>query len=179
MLYKEFVSTIIVVSYFQDQKLCKFSRIFWGLIFPEKDWFPVQQERYGLLLRSIHWRCSVKKVFLEILQYSQEKTCARFSFLILKKSLWHRCFFVNFAKFVRTFFLQNTSGRMFWSVKDLFSKCEQICSQFCHSLTAQTFSRYGPGRTPYLDSFYAVSESVLFRKNLIRNFGVFEFPDAI
>ena len=27
-----------------------------------------------------------------------------------KKRLWHRCFLVNFAKFLRTPFLQNTSG---------------------------------------------------------------------
>ena len=57
-------------------------------------------------------RCSVKKVFLEIAQNSQENTCARDFFLIklkacnfIKKSLWHRCFPVNFAKFLRTPFL--------------------------------------------------------------------------
>ena len=46
-------------------------------------------------------------------QNSQENTCARDSGLgqrlrpatLLKKSLWHRCFPVNFAKFVRTPFL--------------------------------------------------------------------------
>ena len=31
---------------------------------------------------------------------------------LLKKSLLHRCFPVNFAKFLRTPFLQNTSGRL-------------------------------------------------------------------
>ena len=31
---------------------------------------------------------------------------------LLKKRLWHRCFSVNFAKFLRTPFLQNTSGRL-------------------------------------------------------------------
>ena len=31
---------------------------------------------------------------------------------LLKKRLWHRCFLVNFAKFSRTPFLQNTSGRL-------------------------------------------------------------------
>ena len=31
---------------------------------------------------------------------------------LLKKRLWHRCFSVNFAKFLRTHFLQNTSGRL-------------------------------------------------------------------
>ena len=29
---------------------------------------------------------------------------------LLKKRLWHRCFPVSFAKFLRTPFLQNTSG---------------------------------------------------------------------
>ena len=31
---------------------------------------------------------------------------------LLKKRLWHKCFPVNFAKFLRTPFLQNTSGRL-------------------------------------------------------------------
>ena len=31
---------------------------------------------------------------------------------LLKKRLLHRCFLVNFAKFLRTPFLQNTSGRL-------------------------------------------------------------------
>ena len=29
---------------------------------------------------------------------------------LLKKRLWYRCFLVNFGKFLRTPFLQNTSG---------------------------------------------------------------------
>ena len=32
---------------------------------------------------------------------------------LLKKILWHRCFPVNFMKFLRTSFLQNTSGQLF------------------------------------------------------------------
>ena len=71
-------------------------------------------------------RCSVKKMFLEISQNSQKSICARDSFLIklqvlglrpvnfLKKSLWHRCFPVKFAKSLRTPFLQNTHGGCFW-----------------------------------------------------------------
>ena len=48
----------------------------------------------------------MQKGVLEILQNSQENTCARV------KRLWHRCFPVNFAKFVRTPFSQNTYGRL-------------------------------------------------------------------
>ena len=32
---------------------------------------------------------------------------------LFKKRLWHRCFPVNFAKLLRTSFLQNTSGQLF------------------------------------------------------------------
>ena len=64
------------------------------------------------------------EVFLESSQNSQENTCAKVSFLIrlqvlglrpatlLKKRHWHSYFPVNFAKFVSTPFLQNTSGRL-------------------------------------------------------------------
>ena len=53
----------------------------------------------------------------EISQNSQESTCVRISFLInlqardlkpttlLRKRVWHRCYPVNFAKFLRTSFL--------------------------------------------------------------------------
>ena len=41
---------------------------------------------------------------------------------LLKKRPWHRFFPVNFAKFLRTYFLQNTSGRLLLSsLKMLFS----------------------------------------------------------
>ena len=63
-------------------------------------------------------RCSAKKVFLEISQNSQENTCARIFFLIklkasslqlyFKKRLWHRCFSVNCAKFLKApFFIEH------------------------------------------------------------------------
>ena len=64
-------------------------------------------------------------MFLEISQNSQGNTCARVSFLIklqappatlLKKRLWHRCFPVNFVKFIRTpFFTEHLWWlRQFW-----------------------------------------------------------------
>ena len=37
---------------------------------------------FRLYIEAVVWRCSVKKVFLEISQNLQEKTCARVSFLI-------------------------------------------------------------------------------------------------
>ena len=63
-----------------------------------------------------HRRCSVKKVFLKILQHSQH-LCQSLFFnkvaglslaSLLKKRLWHRCFPVNFVKFLRTPFFNRT-----------------------------------------------------------------------
>ena len=36
---------------------------------------------------------------------------------LLKKRLWHRCFPVNFAKFWRTLFLHNISGRLLLTIR--------------------------------------------------------------
>ena len=72
-----------------------------------------------ILDRSSHRRCSVRKDVLrnfakftgkhlcQGLLMSGPKACS-----FIKKRLWHRCFPVNFAKFLRTPFLQNTSGRL-------------------------------------------------------------------
>ena len=73
-----------------------------------------------VLFRSSHPRCSVKKVFSEISQNSQENTCARLFFnKVAGLSLCRRCFPMNFVKFLRTPFLQNTSGRLLQLVSAL------------------------------------------------------------
>ena len=59
-------------------------------------------------IRGSHQKCSVKLVFLEISHNSHENTFARVSFLIKLQALWHRCLFMNFAKFLRTpFFIEH------------------------------------------------------------------------
>ena len=64
-------------------------------------------------------------MLLEITLNSQENTCARGFFnkgsslrpaTLLKKRRWYRCFPVNFVKFPRTPFLQNTSERLLLNV---------------------------------------------------------------
>ena len=72
--------------------------------------------------RSIHGRCSVRKGVLRNLARFTGKHLCHSLFLnkvgglrpanLLKKRLWHMFFPVNFAKFLRTTFLQNTSGRL-------------------------------------------------------------------
>ena len=76
--------------------------------------------RWRQKLRSSRPEMFCKKVFLKISQNSQEIICARVSFFnkvadlrpafLLKKRLWHRCFRMNFVKFLKISFLQNTSG---------------------------------------------------------------------
>ena len=73
------------------------------------------ETQVAINFRSSHQRCSLRKGFLEISKNLQENTCARVSFSIKKekKRPWHRCFPVNFAKFLGTPFLENTSGGCF------------------------------------------------------------------
>ena len=73
--------------------------------------------------RSSHQRCSIKKGALKNFAKFKGKHLCQSLFLseplsglrlatLLKKSSWYRSFPVNFAKFSRTPFLQDTSGRL-------------------------------------------------------------------
>ena len=71
-------------------------------------------------------KCSVKKVFLNISQNSEESSCAGFSFSTklqadycrcAVKRLPHMCFPKKFAKFLRTSFLKSISGRLIMDTK--------------------------------------------------------------
>ena len=72
--------------------------------------------------RSSHSRCSVRKVVLRnFVKFTWKHLCQRLFFnkvaglspaILFKKRLFRGCFPVNFAKFLRTPFLQNTSWRL-------------------------------------------------------------------
>ena len=73
----------------------------------------INNKRLFILIEAATRNVLCKKVILVIWQNSQENTCARVSFLIklqalvsnfIKKSFWHRCFPINFVKFLRTSF---------------------------------------------------------------------------
>ena len=74
------------------------------------------------MVRSSHWRCSVKSGVIKNLAKFTGKHLYQSLFFnkvgglspatLLKKRLWHRHFPVNFAKSLRTPFLQNTSWRL-------------------------------------------------------------------
>ena len=62
--------------------------------------------------RRSHQSCSMRKGALRnFTKLTGKRLCQGLSFLLLlKKRLWYRCFPVNFAKFLRTLFLQNPSA---------------------------------------------------------------------
>ena len=76
--------------------------------------------------RNIHQRCSLRKgVLINFAIFTRKHLCQSLFFnevtglcpaTLLKKRLWHRCFPVNFAKFLRTlFFYRAPLGNCFWS----------------------------------------------------------------
>ena len=100
---------------------------------------PVCQQQKKLY-RSSHRQCSVKKVFLEISQNSQENTCARASFLIklqaevcnfTKKETLAQVFSCEFYEISKSTFstehLWTTSYRVHWQVKTCIGQSE------CHT----------------------------------------------
>ena len=82
--------------------------------------------------RSSHRRCSLKEGILRnFTKFAGKHLCQSLLFnkvaglrpaALLKKRLWHRCFPVNFVKFLRTPFFQNTSGGCFHS-QSYFARC--------------------------------------------------------
>ena len=75
-----------------------------------------------LTFRSSHRRCSLRKgVLRNFTKFTGKHLCQSLYFnkvaglktaTLLKSRFWHRCFPVNFVKFLRTPFLSNTSGRL-------------------------------------------------------------------
>ena len=83
----------------------------------------VEQEKYFRAFRSSHHRRSIKKVILRNLAKSTGKhLCCSLFFnkdFLLEKILYHRCFSVNSANFLRTPCLRNTSRQLFLSFNNL------------------------------------------------------------
>ena len=83
-----------------------------------------------ILQAILHQRCSVRKgVLRNFAKFKGKYLCQSLFFInvaatLLKKRLWQRCFSVNFAKFLRTPFLQNTSGRLLLKFKSTCFLCQ-------------------------------------------------------
>ena len=103
-----------------------------------------------------------KKVFLEISQNSQENTCTRVATL-LKKRLWHKCFPVNIAKFLRTSFLQNTSGRVL-----LASDRSDLYRNFALTIVVLSTKKLYPS---FLKTVY-VFQNICFKVKVLKMFKI-------
>ena len=96
---------------------------------------------------------------------------------LLNKRLWHRCFPVNFAKFLRTL-LQNISGRLLLNISEnsnqirifVFQGIAKIICGHIWYLYAQSSSSYQQARISWKSIFRAI---VL--KYLIKNLSVLKY----
>ena len=87
--------------------------------------------------RNSHEKCSLEKSPLRKFWLSPAT--------LIKKRLWHRCVPVNSAKFLRTPFLQNTSGRLLLEIKSpwyLHSFFYIRTSKFCLRLAVLNFFHF-------------------------------------
>ena len=85
--------------------------------------FKIKLQLIYAISRSSHQRCPMRKGVLRNFAKFTRKHLCQSLFLnkvaglnpatLLKKKLWHRFLPVNFAKFLRKPFLQNTFGRLF------------------------------------------------------------------
>ena len=93
-----------------------------GLNLPRWLHFFVYRPEHCYLYRNRHQRCSLSKCVLRnLVKFTKKYLCKSLFFnkvaglrpaTLLKKRLWHRCFLVNFEKFLRISLLQNTSGKL-------------------------------------------------------------------
>ena len=90
--------------------------------------------------KAVVQRCSVKKLFLETSQNSQENTRARVS--LFKKRFWHSCFPVKFVKFLRTRFF---TEHLWWLLLKQLSTAALLNTSFekvnawsCHCAKERT-----------------------------------------
>ena len=115
----------MIISYWHFKSVFKTQKDIWSQAFCENSWQLKAQKQPPELFFN-------KRCFLKISQNSQEKTCARVSFLIKlrasrhatlsKKRLWHRCFPVSSVKFLRTPFLHDTSERLLLKAVNYFRR---------------------------------------------------------
>ena len=85
-------------------------------------------------------RCSVKKgVLRNFAKFTGKHLCQSLFFnkvadlgpaTLLKKRLWHRYFPANFAKFLRTLFLQKTSGWLLLNLRCLLISIYHVSESF-------------------------------------------------
>ena len=100
--------------------------------------FFIDEKHTQWMFRRNHQRCSVRKGVLgNFTTFTGKHLCQGLFFnkvaglnpaTLLKKRPWYRCFPVNFAKILKTPFLQNTSGRL---LLKLFLRSNFLMTLYC------------------------------------------------
>ena len=125
---------------------CSVKKLRLATLFIERLWhlsFPVNFVKFLRTPFFIEHRRWLLLYTVEILPSKQMFISLRPATL-LKERRWHRCFPVNFVKFLRTPFLQNTSGQLL-----LFFQPNRL-------------SDWGPGELFFLKHNYMNSENILW-----------------
>ena len=139
---------------------------FWAkrkfLEIPNQKIFPLTCDFTVATCGGSHQRCSIKKSILENSAKFSGKHLYQSLFFnkvkglspatLLKKRLWHRCFPVNFVKFLRTAFLENTSqlllktavsfteARLILKLRHLIPQLRATCSDLLAWVYFSSFS---------------------------------------
>ena len=100
-------------------------------------WNEFDYLQFQIIIRSSHQGCSMEKdVLRNFTKFTAKHLCQslflnKFAGLmpatLWKKSLWYKCFPVNFVKFLRTSFLQNTSRRLLLYYQNIYKKMGKSC----------------------------------------------------
>ena len=110
---------------------------------------------YSQKLRKMHRKHLCQSLFFNNVAGLRSAT-------LLKKGLWHWCFPVNFAKFLRTPFLQNTYGRLLLTRRTMLARhipdiiiifsLEQIMVHKCAAPSCR--SGYAKNETKHITKFH-------------------------
>ena len=123
--------------------------------------------------RSSHQTCSVKRSFLRnFVKFTGKHLCQSLFFnkvaglrptTLLRKRFWHRCFPVNFAKFLRAPFLQNSPGQMLL-----------IWVRWVHSFSVNITLLWDFDIETVAEKIFRSSHSqMFFKKGVLKNFTKF------
>ena len=122
---------------------------------------------------SSHETCSVKRSFLRnFVKFTGKHLCQSLFFnkvaglrptTLLRKRFWHRCFPVNFAKFLRAPFLQNSPGQMLL-----------IWVRWVHSFSVNITLLWDFDIETVAEKIFRSSHSqMFFKKGVLKNFTKF------
>ena len=126
-------------------------------------WINLLQRWFPVTLRSSHQRCSIQKgVLRNLTKFTWKHLCQSLVFnkvaglrpaTLLKKRLWHRCFYCEFCEISRnTFFTEHiwtTSSRLWRKFLERTAIQKNICEKNCFWITEGPSAPIASGQFQY------------------------------